>query len=238
MDHPDVRKVAFVTGAARNTGLAIARRFAREGFDVCVSSRREEDARRAAEGIMAEYPGATAVGYALKTSDTEDIGRVFEGVRARFGRLDCFVSNAASLGIGQNILNTTPEGFDEVMQANVRGYFFCSQAAAKLMIEGGEGGNIVLISSVHHKGSMPSRIVYCTSKGAIDSMARGLAYELARYHIRVNSVSPGAIWSERWETKTPEEMDRMRKPLPIGRESTPDEIANAVWFLASDQSPT
>ena len=237
MEQADAKKVAFVTGAARNTGLAIARRFAREGYDVCVSSRKELDAQMAAESIMAEFPGMTVVGYAMETANVEDIRRVFGLIRKRFGRLDCFVSNAAAMGMNQNILNTTPDSFNEVMDVNVRGYFFCSQEAAKIMIEQGSG-NIVLIGSVHYKGSLPSRITYVTSKGAIMAMTRSLAYELARYGIRVNSVAPGAIWSTRWGTLTPEETEQRRAPLPAGRESMPDEIANAVWFLASDQSPT
>lgn len=237
MEQSDAKKVAFVTGAARNTGLAIARRFAREGYDVCLSSRKEFDAQKAAKSIMAEFPGVTAVGYALETANVDDIRKVFGLIRERFGRLDCFVSNAAAMGIDQNILNTTPDSFDVVMDVNVRGYFFCSQEAAKIMIEQGSG-NIVLIGSVHYKDAMPGRITYVTSKGAIMAMTHCLAYELARYRIRVNSVAPGAIWSTRWETLTPAEMEQRRAPLPVGRESTPDEIANAVWFLASDQSPT
>ncbi len=237
MDETPQRKSAFITGATRNLGFAIARRFASEGFDVCVSGRDPVAASEAAHKIAAEFPEIRAEGYLLQPSDVGDIRRVFAEIRERFGRLDVFVPNAAHLGIGQNILNTTPEEFDEVIHANLRGYFFCCQEAAKIMVEQKRGA-IVLIGSVQYKGAIPNRIVYSAAKGGIMSMTRCMAYELAKFGVRVNCVVPGAIWSERWEAMTEEAAVKRRAQYPVGRESSPEDVANAVYFLASDQSST
>ncbi|MDD3334073.1 MAG: SDR family oxidoreductase [Eubacteriales bacterium] len=132
---------------------------------------------------------------------------------------------------------TTEEEWDAVMNANVRGTFFGVQEAVKLMKKAG-GGSIVALSSVHSHGAIPGRVAYSSSKGAINAMMRCFAVELGHLSIRANSIIAGAIWSERWTTQSPEETERRRRQYPAGRESSPDEIAAAVYFLCSDQSPT
>lgn len=231
-----MRKVAFVTGAVRNSGLAIVRRFAQEGYDVCLTSRKEADAKTAAAQIEKEY-GVRAEGYGLDMEDCADISRVFADVKEKLGRLDAFVGNSANLGLNQNVMDMTPEDFDGVMNVNIRGNFFCSQQAAKIMKENG-GGSIVLIGSVHYKGAVYGRAAYAISKGAVASMVNNMAFELAQYGIRVNQVVPGAIRTDRWEDVAPEEEARRRANWPLGIESTGEDIANAVWFMASDLSKT
>jgi len=231
------RKVAFITGATKNTGFAIARRFAGEGYNVCISGRDSSRVEGAVADLRTEYPDVSIEGFPTAINSIDSIRGTFKKINEQFSRLDVFVPNAAALGLNQSILNTTPEGFDEVMEVNLKGYFFTCQEAARIMIRQ-KSGSIVLIGSVQQKGAIPGRIVYSASKGGIASMMKCMAYELACYGIRVNSVSPGAIWSDRWETQTEEESERRRANYPAGRESTPAEIAAAVFFLASDQSPT
>lgn len=229
-------RVVFITGATKNSGYAIARRFAGEGYDVCVSSRREADAAAAAAAIAGDF-GVRAKGYGLDLEDVSDIRRVFGDVERTFGRLDVFVGNSANLGLGATALDMTPEQFDGVMNVNVRGNFFCCQESARIMARQG-GGSIVLIGSIHYRGAVAGRASYAISKGAIASMVHNLAYELAQYHIRVNQVIPGAIRTDRWDGISPQEEARRRANWPLGVESTGEDIANAVYFMASDQART
>ena len=231
-----MRKVALITGAVRNSGLAIARRFAKEGYAVCVTSRRAVDAEAAAEALSKEF-GVDTAGYGLDLQSVEDIRRVFAAVDKAFGRLDVFVGNSADLGVGQTVLEITPEEFDGVMNVNIRGNFFCCQEAARIM-KRNHSGSIVLIGSVHYRGAVYGRIAYATSKGAVASMVHNLAFELAEHGIRVNQVVPGAIRTDRWDNTTPEQAAKRRENWPLGIESTGDDIANSVYFMASDQAKT
>lgn len=231
-----MNKVALITGGVRNSGLCIAHKFAAEGYDICITSRVEADAQKTASQIADRF-GVQAKGYGLDMQDTRDIARVFRDVQATFGRLDALVCNSANLGIGQNALTITPEEFDAVMNVNNRGNFFCCQEAAKVMIPGG-GGAIVMIGSVHYKGAVHGRVAYAISKGAVASMVHNLAFELAEYGIRVNHLIPGAIRTDRWDGISEEEAARRRANWPLGIESTGEDIANAVYFLACDQAKT
>jgi NAD(P)-dependent dehydrogenase (short-subunit alcohol dehydrogenase family) len=230
-------KVVFITGATKNTGYAIAEKFACEKYNVCISSRDQESAAIAAEKLGKNYPEIKTVGYKMDPADPREIATVFDKINSEFGRLDSLIANAANLGVGLNILNTLPEEYDAVMDANAKGYFFCSQAAARIMMKQG-GGSIVLIGSVHAHGAVPGRVVYAASKGAVSSMCRCIAVELSKYNIRCNSLNAGAIWSERWEKQSAAETAERRARWPLGKESSPQDIAKAVYFLASDQSPT
>lgn len=229
--------VALITGAAKNTGLATARRFAREGYAVCITSRSTGEAVAAAAAIMQEYPAATAVGFQMVPADVPQVRQVFAQLKERFGRLDVLVANATAVGYNQNILNTLPEEFDFVMNSNARGYFFCSQEAAKIMVAQGHG-SIVLIGSVHSLRPLANRILYAASKCAIASFNRSIAIELGKYGIRCNCVIAGAIWNDRWTGMTEADLEARRANWPLGRESLPDDIANAVYFLASDEAST
>lgn len=230
------KKVVFVTGAVRNTGYAIAQRFAREGWNVCISSRDEASALEAVERLEKEFPETEFLGVGLDQSDVTQIRAAFARIDERFGRLDAFVPNAAHLAVDYSTFNTTPEMWDSVMNANVRGTFFCCQNAMEIMKC--TGGSMVLISSVHANQSITGRVAYSASKAAINAMMRCMAVELGHLGIRVNSLLAGAIWTERWATQSEEVTAKRRSQYPAGKESAPEDIASAVYFLASDQSPT
>lgn len=138
----------------------------------------------------------------------------------------------------KSILNTSEEAFDSIVNANLKGYFFGTQAAAKLMIETGSRGSIVLIGSVHSRGAHPNRIPYAISKGGIEVMARNCAYELGKYGIRVNCLVAGAIVNEKFLEQSEEEKEKRRANWPLGKESYPEDIAKSVYFLASDEAAT
>ena len=227
-------KVVLITGATRNTGLAVAKRFAAEGYAVAITSRDNASACEAAEALAKEYAVPTR-GYEMQLTSVQSIRQVFARLEQDFGRLDVFVANSAHLGVGYSLLDSTEEEFDAVADVNIKGTFFCCQCAARLMQKTG-GGSIVTIGSVQGTGGLHGRAVYGMSKAALSMLARYMAYELGQYHIRANNVVAGAVHSCRWDDLTGEEIAARRSRYPLGRESTEEEIANAVWFLASDQS--
>lgn len=229
-------RTMLVTGGARNTGYAIARRFAREGYRVALTSRQGGQAQEAAARIAGET-GAVCCGYALSLTDMEEIAEVFARADAELGGLSVFVGNSACLGVDIDLLSATPQQFDEVMDVNVKGTYFCCQQAARRMKRDG-GGSIVLIGSVHYQKSIWGRSLYAASKGALASLTRSMAFELGAYGIRANCVVAGAIRTDRWDGMTPEQMAARRRNWPLGVESTGEDIANAVYFLGSEQSGT
>lgn len=232
-----MNKVVLITGATKNTGYATAKRFAKEGWNVCVTSRDDKGAQEAATRLQTEYPDVKIEGIAYEQSNVENIRAGFRRVKKLFGRLDAFIPNAAHLAVGLDSLTTTPEQWDEVMNANLRGTFFGCQEAAKLMVEN-DGGAIAVVSSVHANQSIPGRVAYSASKAGLNAMVRCMAVEMGHLHIRVNSLIAGAIWTERWLSQTPEQTQKRRDQYPAGKESTPEDIASALYFLCSDLSPT
>ncbi len=230
-----MNRVMMVTGGVRNTGLAIARRFAREGYDVILTSRKAEDAQRTAAALGNEFPGVRFLGLGMDPQHVDSIRSAFAAAKKEFGRLDAFVSNAAHLGVGYSIFNSTPEDWDAVMNANARGGFFGTQEAVKLM---DRGGAICLIGSVHAAQTIPARVLYAASKGAISAMTHALAIELGHLNIRVNALIAGAIHTDRWDAQDEALTEQRRSNYPAGRESTGDEIAAGVYYLCSDDAKT
>ena len=230
-----MKKTCLVTGATKNTGLAIARRFAADGWNVAVTSRDAAAAENAATKLKGEFPDAEVMGVAMDPAKVGDIRAAFASAADRFGRLDAFVSNAANLGVGMSVLNSTEGDWDAVMNANARAAFFGSQEAVKLMKD---GGSIVFISSCHALKSVPGRALYTASKAAIGGITRSLAVELGCLGIRVNAILAGAVRTDRWEGLSDEEVAKRRSRWPAGKESTPEQIAAAVAFLCSEGGST
>lgn len=238
MNHTVPRRVVMVTGATQYTGFAIAELFAKRGFDVCVTSRDYAKAEKAVERLSRIVPEARYLPVQMDPPNVDETTAAFEKVREFFGRLDVFVANACSACRFKSILSTTEEDFDSIVNANLKGYFFGTQAAAKLMIETGITGSIVLIGSVHSRGALPNRIPYAISKGGIEVMTRNCAYELGKYGIRVNCLVAGAIVNDKFLEQTEEEKERRRANWPLGRESYPEDMAKSAFFLASDDART
>lgn len=228
--------VVFITGATKNTGYAIAEKFAAEGFETAVSSRRQSDADKAAAELSAKY-GVKTAGYALDLTDTNDIERVFSEVKKDFGRLDTFIANSADLGVGSDFLSVTPEDFDELMNVNLKGTYFCCQKAALIMKNIG-GGSVVIISSVHSHECIFGRSLYSASKGGLNALARAMAIELGPYKIRTNCIIAGAIKTDRWNGLTDEQTAAKRANWPLGMESTGEDIANGAYYLGTELSKT
>ena len=228
--------VVFITGAAKNTGYAIAEKFAYEGYDVVISSRSPESAEKAAEMIAGKY-SVKAKGYALDLASVADIERVFKNIESDFGQLDTFVANSADLGVGKDILSVNEKDYDRLMDINLKGTYFCCKNAAKIMV-GQKKGSIVIISSVHSKEAIWGRSLYTVSKGGLNALARSMAIELGKYNIRASALIAGAIKTDRWDNFTKEQIAARRRNWPIGLESKGEDIANGVFYLGTDLSKT
>ncbi len=224
----------LVTGAASGTGYAIARRFAVEGYDVFITSRETERAEKAAARLAAET-GVSAAGYALPAGSEEQVTELFGHIRRKGYLLSALVLNAANLGIGQDALTVPLEDFRAVIDTNMIWNFSIARQAALQMKEAG-GGAIVFITSNTAYRAIPGRVAYGASKSGILGMMRSLALDWGQYGIRVNSVLPGMIKTERWDNNTGGIREAPSVHTPLGDIAEYDDIANAAWFLGSSQS--
>lgn len=229
-----MRKSVFVTGATNGTGFAIASRFAKEGYDVFIGSREESRAAEAAEKIAAAYH-VNAFGFGMKVYDEEDVKRIFGEIRKKGYLLTTLVCNAANLGIRQKTMEVDMADFMNVIHTNVGWNFMLAREAARQMIENG-GGSIVFITSNTAYRAIPDRVAYGASKGAILSMMRALALDLGAYNIKVNSVLPGMIKTERWLNNYNDCRHALSNYTPLHDIAEFEDVANAAYFLGSEQS--
>ena len=231
-------RVAVVTGSGRGIGRAVALRFAREGADIAVNFfRNREPAEQTAEEIR--QMGRQAEVIRANVGELDDLEMLFAEVERTFGGLDIFVSNAAS-GYNRPALAQRPKGWEWTLNINARSLLFGAQHAARMM-EGRGGGSIVSLSSPGSFRVLPDYIVVGASKAAIESLTRYLAVELAPLGIRVNAVSPGLVETEALQhfqvlQGNQELIERTRRHTPAGRLVTPDDVANLVAFLCSEEA--
>jgi len=228
-------RIALVTGASRGIGEAAARLLADHGAHVIVSSRRIEACRKVADLINSE--GNSAEALACNVGDMKDIEQLFEAIVAEHGRLDVLVNNAATSPYFGHVLDTDPGAFQKTVDVNIRGYFFCSVAAARIMREN-SGGSIINTASTSALQPGPMQAIYSITKGAVVNMTRAFAKECAEFGIRVNALLPGLTRTRFANALFANEaiyqlaIDR----IPMRRHAEPEEMAGAVLYLASDAS--
>jgi NAD(P)-dependent dehydrogenase (short-subunit alcohol dehydrogenase family) len=225
-------KSVLVTGASRNTGLGIAARFAKEGATVFVNGTTAAGVDRA----MAELQRRGLKGLIAapcNIGDAQEVEKLFAEIRRHAGRLDVLVNNAVLQGSGYAMQDTPLELFESVIRVNLLGSFYVAREAARMMIAQG-GGAIVNVGSNVSTRAIRNRSAYVASKGGIDALTRAMAIDLGPHGIRVNTVAPGYIHTERWDVLSEQDTVRRRKNVPLGREATADDIADAVLFMASD----
>jgi NAD(P)-dependent dehydrogenase (short-subunit alcohol dehydrogenase family) len=220
-------KVAMVIGGANGIGLAISERFASEGAETHMTSRRKEDLDDAVARI-----GARAHAIPVDASRLDDLEVAFDAIRAGAGRLDVLVVNAG-MGVPGGIGEITEEDFDRVVGLNFRSLLFAVQLGLPLM---GPGGSIVLVGSCTDEMGSPGLSVYAATKAAVRSLARSWTLELAPRAIRVNVISPGPTDTRMYREARSDVRDWMTSKIPLGRPARPEEIAAAALFLASDES--
>ncbi|MBC7251638.1 MAG: 3-oxoacyl-ACP reductase FabG [Anaerolineae bacterium] len=224
-------KVAIVTGAARGIGKAIALKLAQEGADVVVTDMDAEGAQQVAQEITAM--GRKAKAIQADVSQREAVQRLVNETIADFGRIDILVNNAGIIRRG-TFLEHSPQEWEKVLSVNLGGTFHCTQEVVPHMIKQG-GGKIVNISSVAGKvGDLASAPSYGTSKGAINTFTKSLARELAPYGILVNAVAPHAIETDMSRQWSEEKRRQIVEAIPLKRLGQPEDVAEAVAFLASD----
>ena len=225
------RKTVLVTGAGKNTGVGIAARFAAEGATVFLNDQTPAGAARAAARLRRRW-GERIVAVPADIAVPAEVEAMFRAIRARAKRLDVLVNNAAHLGVGPDFLDTEPAFFEQVVRVNLFGTFHVSLLAARWMKRTG-GGAIVHIGSNISRRAIHRRAAYQASKGGIDALTLAMAVDLSPHGIRVNAVAPGYIHSDRWTKLSAADTRRRRANIPLGREAVPEDIAEAVMFLAS-----
>ncbi|PTX95408.1 NAD(P)-dependent oxidoreductase [Spartobacteria bacterium LR76] len=228
----------LVTGSTANLGYSIARAFARSGARVIVHGPTENETSAAMARLREEIPAAQVEAISFNLARQPQIDEAFSELERRDLLPDILVNNAAHLGLGTSgFLEQSAEFFREVIEVNLFGTFRCSQLSARGMVKRG-GGAIITISSLAGERAIRSRSGYNTSKAALDGLMRSMALDLAPQGVRVNSISPGYVWTERWNALSPDVAERRRCNIPAGEPTQQDEIAKIVLFLASDAAPS
>jgi NAD(P)-dependent dehydrogenase (short-subunit alcohol dehydrogenase family) len=226
-------RIALVTGASRGIGEAIARLLAQQGAHVIVSSRKLEECEHVAADIRAA--GGSAEAFACHVGHMEDIAATFAHIREKHGRLDILVNNAAANPYFGHILDTDLAAYNKTVEVNVRGYFFMSVEAGKLMKERGRGA-IVNTASVNalHPGDRQG--IYSITKAAVVNMTKAFSKECGPLGIRVNALLPGLTRTKfagaLFENK--DIYDQWVSNIPLRRHGEPSEMAGTVLYLVSD----
>lgn len=228
-------KVAIVTGGAQGIGGGIARRFAAEGASVVIADVNVASAQANAERIRAA--GGTVLFWETDVADEEQVGALFEATLNDFGRLDVLVNNA---GIAhgpsavRHFLEMPRQMWQRLVDVHLNGLFYCSQRAARILAQQRKGGSIINMSSGGGTRAHRQMVAYDMTKGGIEAATRALALDLAPWAIRVNAIVPGAIAVEE---RTPVGKESAVSPedvIPLGRMGTPEDVAGAAVYLASE----
>ncbi len=227
-------KTALITGASSGIGAAAARLFAQLGARVAIGyNRNTQGAAEVKKSI--EQAGGRVMAIQAEMLQAAEITRMVSQTSAQFGRIDILVNNAGSMVERVTFEKMTEARWDEVIDVNLKSAMLASQAVIPSMIERKSGNIINLVSIAGRNGGGPGAGAYATAKGALITLTKALAKELAPHGIRVNGVSPGVIDTPFHEVfSTPEMMANFVKTIPLGRVGTSEEVANVIAFLASD----
>jgi len=226
-------KVAIVTGGSRGIGESIAKAFAQFGAKVVVASRKMEGLEKVAGEIKAD--GGECTPIVAHGGKIEDIDNLLAKTKEIYGRVDIVVNNAATNPFFGKAIETPLPALDKTLEVNLRGYYYTCQAAAKLFIEQGHGGNIINVASIAGLRPGIGESIYATTKAAVINMTKSFAKECGPEGIRVNAIAPGLV-----ETyfagalmADEEQQKRFKERSPMRRWGQPNEISGAAVFLAS-----
>lgn len=233
------QKVAIITGGGRGIGAATAQLFANNGYAVCINYKsNSEVAAQVAEAITRN--GGKCITVQADVSQEEDVARLFSTVDQELGQISVLVNNAGILKTQMRLEEMTADRINAILVNNVTSYFLCCREAVKRMStrHGGVGGVIVNVSSGASRSGSPNEYIdYAASKGAIDTLTKGLSLEVASEGIRVNCVRPGLIHTDMHaDGGEPERIERLKSVIPLQRGGKPEEVAEAIYWLASEKS--
>nr|WP_302444274.1 SDR family oxidoreductase [Hafnia alvei] len=231
--------VALVTGASRGIGRATALLLAKRGYRVCINYSQNHVAAQAL-ALEIEALGQESLLVCANIADEIAVCNMFNQIDHHWGRLDALVNNAGILQTQSTIEGLTAERINQILHINVTGTFLCCREAVKRMAKrhGGRGGAIVNVSSAAAKSGSPFEYLdYAASKGAMDTLTKGLSIEVAGEGIRVNGVRPGFIYTEMHaDGGEANRVDRIKASLPMQRGGEPEEVAAAIVWLLSDEA--
>ena len=227
------QQTAVITGAGSGIGFAIARHLALEGASVVLNDIEAELAEAAAARIREE--GGQCLAAPGDAGDVDFIYRMVARAVDEFGHLDMAIANAGLTLFG-DFFSYDADDFQKVVTLNLQGAFFLAQAAAKHMRERGQGGKILLMSSVLSFQPYPQLAPYCMTKAALNMLTRTLVLELAPYRISINALAPGATITERTLQDDPDYVQEWQRITPGGGAAHPDDIAKAALFLLSSDA--
>ncbi|MEZ4828099.1 MAG: SDR family NAD(P)-dependent oxidoreductase [Bacteroidia bacterium] len=228
-------KVVWVTGAGQGIGYEICRQFAHEGAIVALNDLQPLLARQAADTINAETATQSVIAWPGDVADPLQVFSMAEAIESRLGKIDILVANAGITIFGE-FLNFTAADFDRLVGVNLRGTYFCAQAAALAMIRHHIRGSIILMSSVTGVQAHRNLSAYGMTKAAIRMLARSLAMELGPYHITVNALGPGATITERTESEGASFTEGWKLVAPNRNIASVADIAAAALFLSSGEA--
>lgn len=228
------KRTVLVTGGAKGIGEAIVRKFAENGYQVCIHFHHSE---KKAKALCQELQnqGYTCMTYQADIKDRKSVDQMIDAILTTFGGIDTVINNA---GICEYKLFTdiTPEDFSEMFQTNVMGTFHVSQSALKKWLLHQKAGSIINVSSIWGMVGASCEVNYSTSKAAIIGMTKALAKELGLSNIRVNAVAPGVIQTDMLAGFSEEEIKDIKEEIPLNRIGKPEDVANVIYFLASDEA--
>lgn len=234
-------KVALVTGAGRGIGRAIALALAREGADIVVNAAHLSTAEETAEAInnlIAPDFGVRAIAIEADVSDEGQVDRMVNKAIDEFDGIHILVNNAGvSLEIAPTVEQSL-EKWDRMMSVNVRGVYLCCRQVGKWMIAH-RTGKIINIASIFGMSGFPMRTAYSPSKAAVINMTQCLAVEWGKYNINVNCIAPGEVMTDMLRNYIKQgelDLEAIQRRIPLGRVATPEDIANAAVFLASEEA--
>lgn len=227
-------KVAVVTGGTRGIGYAIVKDFLREGATVILCGSKKETADKAVASLKFENGDWQVEGIYPNLSDYESVKQAFAKIESDYGKIDILVNNAGTAD-STPFTSYTEENFDKVMNLNLKAVYNCSRAVVDGMKSNGSGV-ILNTSSMVSICGQPSGVAYPASKFAVNGLTLSLARELGPYGIRVNAVAPGITDTDMFKSVPKEYVEPLIARIPLRRVGTPEDVANAFTFLASDKA--
>lgn len=229
-------QVVIVTGGARGIGYGIAECFAEKGASLVVGDVDVENAREAACKLNA-MGAVDSIGIECDVAERSQVAVMVNEARRKFGRIDVLVNNAGICPF-VDVMDMDPEVFQKTIDVNLMGAYHCTHLAAQDMIERGQGGRILFITSLAENVTGPAQVDYGASKGGLRMLMAGFATRLGPHGITCNAIAPGMILTEmtRWHWEQPGPAEEIKQRVPVGRIGTPRDIGHAAVFLASEEA--